>query len=396
MSSRFLFALGTSLAVASPLSQAADHGTAFNPKLSVILNSLYADYRVQAPADIAGVLRGDATGFAPAGFALGETEMVAESNVDDQWHGWITLSYADGAVSVEEAYANTLALPYGLAAKIGRFKSDIGYQNHIHAHAWDFVDAPLAYRALLDTQLQDDGVQLRWVAPTDLLLELGAEGYRGDAFPGGGADRSGVNAYTGFVHLGGDAGVGGSWRLGVSHLHTNADARTTGEAPDDAAFTGKSDVSIVDAVFKWAPGGNNAITNLVLQGEYFHGRNSGDLSFDPSGAAGASTYKGTQDAAYAQAIYQFMPRWRAGVRYDWLSSDNAVGTPAPGQLASDVLADNSLDPQRASAMLDFSNSEFSRLRVQYNRDATRPGNVKDDQFFVQFIYSLGAHPAHQY
>lgn len=396
MSSRFLFALGTSLALAAPLAPAADRATAFNPKLSLILNSQYSDYRVDTPADIAGVLRGPETDFAPAGFALGETEFVAESNIDDQWHGWITLAYADGEAGIEEAYANTLALPYGLAVKIGRFKSDIGYQNNIHAHAWNFTDAPLAYRALLGTQVQDDGVQVRWVAPMDLLLELGAEAYRGDAFPGGGGDRSGVNAWTGFLHLGGDAGAGGSWRFGVSHLHANADARVTGEAPDDAAFTGTSDVSIADAVFKWAPGGNSTVTHLIVAAEYFHGRSLGDLVFDPSGAAIASPHQGTQDAAYAQVIYQFMPRWRAGFRYDWLSSDNQVAIPAPGQHASDVLADNSLDPQRGSAMLDFSNSEFSRIRVQYNRDATRPGNVKDDQFFVQFIYSLGAHPAHRF
>ena len=179
-------------------------------------------------------------------------------------------------------------------------------------------------------------------------------------------------------------------------MHTNADARATGEAPNDAAFNGTSNVSIADFVFKWAPGGNVASTNLVVTAEYFHGDDRGDLVFDPSGTATASTFNGKQDAAYGQVVYQFMPRWRAGLRYDWLSSDNRLGTPAPGNTAFVTLADNSLDPQRGSAMLDFSNSEFSRIRVQYNSDATRPGNVKDDQFFVQFIYSLGAHPAHQY
>jgi len=156
-------------------------------------------------------------------------------------HGWATISLADGVASVEEAFVNTLALPAGFAVKLGRFKSDIGYQNHIHAHAWEFIDAPLVYRALLANQLQDDGVQVRWVAPTDLLLEFGSEALRGDAFPAGGADRSGINTWTGFVHLGGDAGEGGSWRVGVSHVHADADQRaTTDPAGIDTLFTGRA------------------------------------------------------------------------------------------------------------------------------------------------------------
>ena len=394
MSSRVCLALG--LALAAPVVSAADRGTAFNPKISLILDSQYAEYRSTSPADIAGVLRGPDSDPAPAGFSLGETELVVESNIDDQWHGWVTLSLdGNGAAAVEEAYANTWG-PWGTAAKVGRFKSEIGYQNHIHAHAWDFADAPLVYRAMLNGQLQDDGVQVRWVAPTDLLFEIGAEAFRGAAFPAGGKDRDGINAFTGFLHLGGDAGEGGSWRLGASHFHGNADNRVTGEAPDDARFNGANNVSIADFVFKWAPGGNVAQTNVVFVAEYFHGDERGDLVFDPSGAAVRSDTALKQDGAYAQLAWQFRPRWRVGARYDWLSSQNAFSAAAAGNRSFDVLADNSRDPQRGSVMVDFSNSEFSRIRVQYERDASRPRDERDDQVYVQFIYSLGAHPAHQY
>ena len=73
----------------------------------------------------------------------------------------------------------------------GRFFSGIGYLNALHAHAWDFVDQPLVYRALLGNQYKDDGAQLRWVAPTDLFLEFGAEAFRGGNFPAGGAAENG-------------------------------------------------------------------------------------------------------------------------------------------------------------------------------------------------------------
>ena len=47
-------------------------------------------------------------------------------------------------------------------------------------------------------------------------------------------------------------------------------------------------------------------------------------------------------------------------------------------------------------MTDWSGSEFSRIRLQYNRDESRPGGVTDDQWLLQYIYSLGSHPAHQF
>ena len=42
--------------------------------------------------------------------------------------------------------------------------------NEQHPHAWDFQDAPLVYKAFLGNQIKQDGVQLKWIAPTELLL----------------------------------------------------------------------------------------------------------------------------------------------------------------------------------------------------------------------------------
>ncbi len=379
----------------------AGSGTAFNPKISLILVGTYADYGSTAEPDVGGVVLGPETEFKPAGLSLGESELVVESNVDTLFHAKaiIALENEDGetVVAVEEAYADTLTLPAGLSLKFGRFLSDIGYLNRVHAHAWEFVDAPLVYRALLATQLRDDGVQLRWVAPTDLFIEMGAEALRGQGFPAGGDPRDGVNGYTGFLHLGGDVGLGGSWRLGLSHLKADADNRATGEDVT-TLFTGDSDVSIADFVFKWAQDGNPANRNLVFNAEYFHRKEDGNLEYDPDLVVPdnqTSTYSGKQDGYYAQLIYQFIPRWRVGVRYDRLTADNAVSNPAAGT-SLETLADNSFDPQRMSAMVDFSNSEFSRVRLQYNRDESRPGGEDDDQVFLQYILSLGAHAAHQF
>jgi hypothetical protein len=46
-------------------------------------------------------------------------------------------------------------------------------------------------------------------------------------------------------------------------------------------------------------------------------------------------------------------------------------------------------------MVDYSLSEFSRMRVQFARDKSRQ-DVTDNQAFVQYQMSLGAHGAHTF
>ena len=85
-----------------------------------------------------------------------------------------------------------------------------------------------------------------------------------------------------------------------------------------------------------------------------------------------------------------MPRWRAGLRFDKLRAD-----PVDAALAGTVLDNQGHDPKRTSLMVDWSNGEFSRLRVQVNRDDSR-ANVTDTQWYLQYIMSLGAHGAHSF
>jgi hypothetical protein len=52
-------------------------------------------------------------------------------------------------------------------------------------------------------------------------------------------------------------------------------------------------------------------------------------------------------------------------------------------------------PKKHSAMIDWSPSEFSRVRVQLARDYSRR-EEPDTQLLVQYIVSLGAHGAHSF
>ncbi len=141
-------------------------GNAFNPAMSVVLQGSVNSYS-EDPDDYAlpGFQLGEEGGLAAQGLTLDETEITASANVDPLFYGQTTISLADQSnggteVSIEEAYVDPQMLPAGLDGRFGRFFSDVGYLNRFHSHAWDFHDAPLAYRAFLNKQYGDDGVRL--------------------------------------------------------------------------------------------------------------------------------------------------------------------------------------------------------------------------------------------
>lgn len=399
---RVLFGIVVSMSLAlsaqaqPPASKSARSGpSAFNPDFSLILNGTYGSFsRDPETYALPGFPLGGETGPGERGFALSESELVVSANIDHLFFGnFIGAVSPEGEFEVEEAYVQTLALPAGFTLKAGRFLSGIGYLNGQHPHRFDFVDTALPYRAFLANRYGDDGAQLRWLAPTALFIELGAEWMRGDAFPAGGAANKGRGTVAGFVHFGGDVGVSHSWRGGVSRLRAQADERLTGDidnAPD--AFTGTSDVSVLDIVWKWAPNGNARRTNFKLQGEYLWREEQGEFVADVNGAgAGPNTdaYRSDQTGWYLQAVYQFMPRWRVGVRHDELRTRELEAN------SNDAVLDTAGHrPRRDSLMVDFSASEYSRLRLQFNRDRSQPET--DNQVMLQYIMSLGAHGAHTF
>jgi hypothetical protein len=369
---------------------------AFNPDISVILQGTAArSSRDPATYQI--------TGFAPSGgevapvrrgFSLGESELFITSNIDPYFRGQLVASLTpENEVEVEEAFFQTLGLGRGFTLKGGRFLSAIGYQNEIHQHAWDFQDAPLAYKAFLGGRFNDDGVQLRWVAPTDMLFELGTELGRGRAFPATDPNKNGTGAWSAFGHLGGDIGASTAWRTGLSYLRTNPQDRLF-QDPNTAstqAFTGRSGLWIADFVLKWAPGGNATVTNFKLQGEYFRRNETGMINFNDTITG---DYASRQSGWYLQGVYQFMPQWRVGYRYDRLSHGSV--TNGLGLTAADApLLLTDYKPTRNTVMLDWSPTEFSRIRVQFADDKSRFG-ATDRQLLVQYIYSLGAHGAHKF
>jgi hypothetical protein len=396
-----------SSATAEPAATAQASAAAFNPAISLILAGTYANlsqdpnqYKLQG-----FIPSGGEVGPGQRSFSLGESELGIAATIDPTFSGHLTASItADDRIAVEEAVFERQGLFEGANLKVGRFLSSIGYLNSQHAHAWDFVDAPLAYQAFFGGQMQTDGLHLHWVAPTERYFELAAEIGAGRAFPGSDSNRNGIGSTALIVHLGDDIGESASWRAGASWIATRASQRAYADSnaagtPVTNVFDGRSRTWVVDGILKWAPGGNATRTNFKLQGEYMHRTEDGTLTYDVAGAAGGlpGAYRSSQSGWYVQAVYQFMPQWRVGLRYDQLDS----GTPSielvdRGTLTpADFPILQSARPSRVTAMVDWSLSEFSRFRLQLAADRSNPA-VTDRQLFLQYIMSLGAHGAHTF
>lgn len=300
--------------------------SAFNPAIGVVFQG-FVNANEGEPGD-------------GEGFAVGETELIMNANVDDKFAAYLTaaLAFEDGesALEIEEAWVESTALPVGLGARFGRMFSGLGYLNSKHSHTWDFTDQPLPYQAFLDGRFVDNGVRLSWLAPTDVFIELSGELMQGEG------DPSGFGAHTLFANIGGDVGTDHSWLAGLSRLDKDIGQELT----------------VAHLVWKWAPDGNWKQRNFVFQTEYFE---NNDAASD--------------EGWYAQAVFQPVPRWRIGARLD----------------ALDIAGD---DPERQSLMVDWSNSEFSRLRLQFTNDQTSGEDV--NEWTLQYIHSIGAHGAHTF
>jgi hypothetical protein len=377
---------------------APSSANSFNPAVAVILSGTYEQLRQDPAIPATGfAMNANDTGYS-RGFSLQESELSVAANIDPQFSGVGTFSLApEGGISVENGFVQTSALGNGLNLKFGRFFSGLGYLNEQHSHVWDFVDQPLVYRVLWDNQFADDGVQLKWLAPTDMFFEIGGELGRGLGFPGTDRNKNGAGSGVLFAHIGDDIGIEQSWRAGVSLQQTGRENAVSDGVPDllntaggvSNSFTGDSRTAGLDFVWKYSPNGNIRERYLKVQSEYFRRKEDGMLTYN---LTTAGSYAVTQSGWYLQSVYQFMPTWRTGLRYDRLDPGAAsVGA----SISGDVISNYGFNPSRLTWMADYNPSEFTRIRLQLAHDDSRQG-LTDNQILVQYIVSLGAHGAHQY
>jgi hypothetical protein len=370
------------------------YDNSFNPSIGLVLNGQYVN-RSESFEEIDGFATGEEGHPIHEGVSVDHTEMNFSANIDDKFRGSVTAAIAehdgDTEIELEEAFFETLpgfGLPQGLSIKGGRALWEFGYLNANHVHTDDFADRPLTHRVFLNEAFNDDGVQVSYILPTNFYGEIGGGYYKGQDFPAGGANGEEANTYSAYIRTGGDIGDNGSsYRIGFSALMAEEISREGNHG--EIRFDGESNLYAIDAktVFRLNPQ-----QEIVLQGEYFWREEDGDYVLDADTMTPTAVgFDDSQSGWYTQAIFKFNQQWRAGYRYTALDPVDSL----PVGLVGSELDAGGHTPEIHTVMVDWTNSEFSRIRAQYNYDKSVNG-ITDNQFILQYIMSIGAHGAHNY
>jgi hypothetical protein len=260
---------------------------------------------------------------------------------------------AEASVDIEEAYAYWVGLPGGLGLDVGKFKGQVGVLNRWHTHAWPEADFPLALRAILgDEGLAQTGVSVYGLAPwsgrlgtTEIWMQATAAS-NDRLFPGS-------DAPTALVHL------NQYWDLSpATYLQVGA---TGLYGRDEDADDLRTRLLGADLSLNWRPPERALYREFTFRTEWL---------WVETRAAGVET---SAWGGYAGAYYKLGPRWRAGVRGDFLR---------PGEPGA-------RDRWQVAATLTRSWTEFLRLSAQWN--ALRLDDGTDHQFLLRLVWAVGPH-----
>ena len=301
-------------------------------------------------------------------------------------------------LEAEEAYMESMALPWNLQVRGGQFLTEFGRINQTHPHTWDFVDAPLVLSRMFGPEgLRNPGARVSWLAPTPFYSELfltiqnsqggTAFSFRNDnegqrLFGRTPRDR-GVRDASDMLYVGRYAAS-----FDLSESQTLLLGSSAAFGPNSTGLDTRSEVYGVDAFWKWKPanqhGGFPFVSwqNEAMLRRYQAGASLEDLGGVPTAVPGETL---TDWGFYSQVAYGFHKGWVAALRGDY------VAPWGPG-LYENILG---ADPERGarwrvSPNLTWYPSEFSKLRLQYNFDH-RSGIGPDHSVWLQFEFLLGSH-----
>jgi hypothetical protein len=375
------------------------------------------------------------------GFTVQGVELNLQGAVDPYFRGNANILFSidsggESFMELEEAWLETVSLPWNLQVRAGQLLSDFGRINSQHPHAWGFVDAPLVSTRLFGADgLRNPGARLAWLAPTPFFTELSlgiqnshgetAASFRSAGHSHGGEEEEGLP--FGYRHPDNDRGVQGvedllfTPRLATSFELTDEQTLLLGASaafgPNGNGARGDTVTQIygVDAYWKWKPANHHAgfpfvswQTEAMLRryqlGTFDWDENGNGLADDGevvNTATGQPAFLRretvTDGGFYSQVLYGFRQGWVAGLRGDFVTGSRGDYEKLPLTLDGQRLG---RDPERAerwrvSPNVTWYPTEFSKLRLQYNYDDRR-GIGEDHSIWLQFEFLLGAHAAHKF
>ena len=328
------------------------------------------------------------------GMLVREFEFSAVSQIDQTWQGILTLAYhnelqmEEEHIEVHEAMLFSSKLLPMANVKIGKFFLGVGRLNRFHRHDWIFTEAPLVQKAFFGNEgVKDTGFEytrllggdLNWKATIGLVA--GNEFKHGSDHAEEGEeehDHGAVDsAYepTRYIRLSNfkEFTTLKGMETGFSYLE-----RRDGEGT-------RFQYSGIDIIYK---NRYNQYVDHLIQFEFWHRRTDemGEEDFEDMGA-------------YAYFEKGLNRHHGLGFRYEiYRPADNDHEEEAHAHNEIDGLTPTQ-DYQALSISYNYYNSEFMRTRLTLEHHTGVEIDEDDVQFqrlHLQFVFNIGAHPAHIY
>lgn len=373
---------GISTPSSPPPSQPTQRAAIAPAQLAQSMNpdiSLIADFALAWFSDEPTLLGGhDATDM---GFNLQGLELGLAAGIDPYWRFDSHILISLFGLEVEEAYATTLALPFGLQARAGQFLTNFGRVNPTHLHAWNFTTQPLVNGKFFGGEgLRGLGVEvgqlvpLPWLARWTLSAQNIAGGATGRSFLASSDELEALTDLSVALRLEQfwDIGERGGMLLGLSAAN----------GPNSSGRGNRSDIYGADLLLKRTTTSARGRSELGWQSEVMVRRRQ-----DP-GPADSETGAVLQDwGGYTELFYSPSLFWKVAARYERVHG-----------VANDPLDPRWEEPrQRASLSMSYLPSHFSRLRLEYALDhLPEAATPMVHMAFLQLDLVAGAHGSHRY
>ncbi|MFO1513897.1 MAG: TonB-dependent receptor [Verrucomicrobiota bacterium] len=382
------------------------------------------------------------------GFTVQGVEMNLQGAVDPYFRANANILFSIDAggesfLEVEEAWMETVSLPWNLQLRAGEILTDFGRINTQHPHSWGFVDSPLVGARLLGPDgLRNPGARLAWLAPTPFYTELSvgiqdSQGEHASSFRNSDANHGelGTDALPpdnaglpyGYRNAVNDRGVNGlgdlliTPRLTTSFELTDSQTLVLGGSaalgPNSSGSSGDTMTQVygLDIYWKWKPANaHGGFPFVSFQTEpmvmrYQLGAYDWDLNGNGAADPGELVNPATGLPAvlsretvtdwgfYSQVLYGFTKNWVAGLRGDYVTGSLGNYEQLALTLDGNPVGRDQLRRERwrLSPNLTWYPSEFSKIRLQYNYDNRADLGI-DHSVWLQFEFLLGAHAAHKF
>ena len=381
------------------------------PNISLIMDVSYVNRNIEddeaAHLEIPGIAHGilssdshdehsHSINNAKNGFNLNYAELLISDTIEEIIDVEAIFHFSPGKVEIDELYFSSEALGYDSKIKAGKFRSNFGYLNQYHHHAYNFSDTPLVYEAFLGSHgINETGVQLQWKAPTPFGLMLGVEVLQGENEQMFGnesmslpnsigsssttdiASTTAPSLYIAYVKTSFELGET-DILAGLSYANGSSSINHIDEE-EPAAFSGDSKLYGADLLVKHHFENHSVLT---WQSEWLSRDMSGDsYTYDGSDNLLPTATDKTQSGYYTQLVYELNQKWSSGARYDNIYKSDVEG-----------------DLDKYSAMLTYSPVESVFFRVQYSRNNALYEELNQqeiDTIILQANITIGHHKAHK-